>query len=105
LAPRAAYFKNVGIIRLECHAQWHGNFCQAVIGKSELLITEAVPKELGTMQVESSTGNLHFIIGQDVYVGKVGGKEKIVSADGGTEQQGPGVAIYNTISDRKRVPS
>ena len=44
------------------------------------------------MQVESSTGNLHFIIGQDVYVGKVGGKEKIVSADGGTEQQGPRVA-------------
>ena len=32
--------------------------------------------------------HFHFIIAQQIHVGEIGGKEKVVGLDGGAEQQG-----------------
>jgi hypothetical protein len=80
------------------------DFPRPLVCNPEFVTADATRKELRAMHMQSAARDPHLVIGQNVYVG-VGGERKLSLLMVQLSRSDRALPMYNTSSERNRVPS
>ena len=87
LTGRAANLENVGEVGIEADVERDVDCLQPVIDQGYVFEARVAPQEARADKMKSATMNGEFGVAEDVEVGKIGGEEKVVRGDCGTQQE------------------